>query len=70
MSNRLVLVLGLLLVGHVAGFFQSIGEATDNVVTLTGEVLAVNRQGFPSDFNDASSGEGRAGNDCGGPGPR
>ena len=57
--NRLVLVLGLLLVGQVAGFFQSIGEAADILVTLKGEVLAVNVQRFPSDFDDAGLGGGR-----------
>ena len=47
MATRVVLVMGLLLVGHVAGFFQSIGKATDNIVTLTGEVLAVNHKDSP-----------------------
>ena len=47
MSNRLVLVLGFLVIGQVAGFFQSIGEATDNIATLTGEVLAVNHKDSP-----------------------
>ena len=36
-----------MLVGQVAGFFQSLGEATDNIATLTGEVLAVNDQESP-----------------------
>ena len=47
MSNRLVLVLGLLLIGQVGGLFQSIGEASDNMGTLRGEVLAVNVKDSP-----------------------
>ena len=47
MSNRLVLVLGLLLVGQFVAYFPSIGEATDKIVTLKGDVLAVNAKDSP-----------------------